>query len=215
MTERTRTIYLIRHALPDFGSEGRRCIGRTDLPLSEMGRVQASAVGRWLQTKGLTAVYSSPMRRAMQTALFLGPMAIRVPGLEEMNMGEWEGKNFDEIKRSYPEAYAERGRDIAHSAPPGGESFVQCGLRAWAAFRGVLEQSTGNIAIVAHCSVNRSLLCQIQGRDLSEVLTIEQPISSVNTLLENDRKLTVLSIGEVVSETLIHSIKKEKQNGDS
>jgi len=198
MTEQPRRIYLIRHALPDFGEEGRRCIGRTDLPLGEVGRAQASAMGRWMATRGLTAVYSSPLQRALQTAQCLGPRVIGVPGLVEMDMGAWEGMGFDEIQRAYPEAYAERGRDIAHVPAPGGESFVQCGARAWGAFRDVIEQSAGNIAIVAHRGVNRTLLCRIQGRNLSEVLSIPQPFSSVNTLCESEQKLTLCTLGEVV-----------------
>ena len=61
-----KRIYLIRHGLPEFPDGRRQCIGSTDLPLSGEGMLQASEMARALPT--VSAVFSSPLTRAMETA---------------------------------------------------------------------------------------------------------------------------------------------------
>lgn len=52
-----RTVYLVRHGMVDFPGGKRRCIGRTDLPLSEVGRKQAEDLGEYFRTRPVEAVF--------------------------------------------------------------------------------------------------------------------------------------------------------------
>jgi len=184
-----RNIYLMRHGKPDFAGDGRYCIGITDLPLSEVGKEQALLLKQFLQDKSIEHYYSSPLRRCRQTAELIAPgaeMVFVVNGFKEVNMGDWEGLPFAEIKRLYPDAYEKRGQDIVHYSPPGGECFDKCAERAWKTFGEILAVTHGNIAIVSHAGINRALLCRLQGRPLSEMMSIEQPYGCVNIIEVTD-----------------------------
>ena len=79
-----KRIYLIRHGLPDFPNGQRQCIGSTDLPLSEEGVLQASEMARALPT--VSAVFSSPLTRAMETAR-ARDLSLQPPGAESREAG--------------------------------------------------------------------------------------------------------------------------------
>ena len=114
-----KRIYLIRHGLPEFPDGRRQCIGSTDLPLSGEGMLQASEMARALPT--VSAVFSSPLTRAMETARAIRPDVAILDGLRELDYGQWEGLTFPEIRRDYPELYAARASDLSLQ-PPGAES---------------------------------------------------------------------------------------------
>ena len=132
----------IRHAMADFPLDARRCLGRTDLPLGTLGRMQACLLG---ETVHFGTVYSSPLKRAMETAAFLGDRVIPVPGLEEADCGEWDGLSFDEIQRRWPELYRRRGEDP--SLPMPGWEDPEASL---ARFRAALETVPEGSPVVAH-----------------------------------------------------------------
>lgn len=153
-----RKLYLIRHGRPDFPQGARVCLGRTDTPLGPLGRMQACLLGEELRGAGLSAVFSSPLSRAVQTARFLTPHPIPLAGLEELSAGAWDGLDFSDIQLRWPEHYAARGKDPG-LPPPGGEDAAEGQRRFLGAVRQALRRSAGDIAIVAHNSVNQTLLC--------------------------------------------------------
>lgn len=102
-----RKIYLIRHGKPDFPAGSSMCLGRTELPLGAVGRMQAALLGAELSGE-VEAVYSSPLSRAVQTAQALRRPITVIDGLAEQDAGEWDGLTFDEIRVRYPELYARR-----------------------------------------------------------------------------------------------------------
>ena len=99
-----RTIYLIRHGKPEFPDERKYCIGRTDLPLSEEGRTQIRALGETFAGRRIEKIYTSPLKRCRESAAILQEVIDRsipievVDGLTEIDMGEWDGHSFDEIR---------------------------------------------------------------------------------------------------------------------
>ena len=99
-----KKVYLIRHALPDFPGGKRMCIGMTDIPLGEQGFSQSAKMAARLPP--VTAVFSSPLSRAVQTAQAIGMPITILGGLREMYAGEWDGLTFDEIRLKYPDLYA-------------------------------------------------------------------------------------------------------------
>ena len=123
-------IYLVRHGQIEWKSE-KAYIGQLDLPLSPEGVAQAEKLRELFKTIPLDCAYTSPLRRCVATMdILLGERQIprfRVDAFKEIDMGEWDGKTFTEIKERYPGSYEQRGRELDVFAPPAGESFVEFG----------------------------------------------------------------------------------------
>ena len=147
-----RRIYFIRHARPDIPFGERWCVGsRTDLPLGTFGRIQASLLAFEPELKGLNTVFCSNLSRSRETALVLSAAPETQPGLEEQDMGEWDGLSFTEIKECWPELYAVRETD-PYTLPEGSETFEHMVARFKEAVDRCIAASEGDIAIVAHKS---------------------------------------------------------------
>ena len=191
----TRRLYLIRHG---HTNGDKRCISATDLPLDDFGEHQANNLGRWAADKSLTAVYSSPLNRAVATAGQLGLPVTTRENLREVNVGEWEGLSFEEIKIKYPGDFIKRGGHPGTSAPTGGESIHDAGQRLLACLRGIIDESHGDIAVVAHGGANRGALSQLLGRDSDEVLLLPQPWGGISIIeILPDGQLCVKSLGQM------------------
>ncbi|MBC7242501.1 MAG: alpha-ribazole phosphatase [Anaerolineae bacterium] len=147
-------LLLIRHGQTLWNAE-LRYQGQTDVPLNELGRRQAEALGRRLAGETIHAVYASDLQRAVDTAI---PLAvprrleiIKEPRLRELNFGEWEGHTFEEIRQRDPEAYQAWLRAPERFSAPGGETDTQLRerVRAWLdEVRAKHDEQT--IAVVAH-----------------------------------------------------------------
>ena len=146
-----RTIYLIRHGQPDFPGGKKMCLGKTDLPLSKLGKLQAGLLLPFFKDKQIT-VFSSPLTRARQTAAMLERPVTVLPGLAELDMGQWDGLTFDEIRVRFPELYAARATDKTLPFPDAEDKGT--GLaRFQNAVRQALESCKGDIALVTHSGV--------------------------------------------------------------
>lgn len=152
-----RRIYLIRHGRPDLPEGARLCLGRTDIPLGPLGRMQACLLGEELGGR-VSQVFSSPLSRAVQTGQGLSREITVLEGLTELSAGDWDGLDFEEIARRWPALYAARGKN-PNLPIPGAEDAAAGQRRFLAAVREALARSAGDIAIVAHISVNQLLLC--------------------------------------------------------
>ena len=150
MSDRTRVL-LIRHGQSQGNAE-RRFGGHSATPLSERGQQEAEATARVLQLETITAIYSSDLLRALQTA---EPLA-RATGLEiaqdsafrERNVGRMEGLTFEEAAQQYPEEYAALlRRDFEHILL-GGESYRQMLDRAAGHLDRAIEQHRGGAIAV-------------------------------------------------------------------
>ncbi len=177
-----------------------KCLSATDLPLSEAGRRQAALLGDFFAGKRLTAVFSSPLTRCLETAEAVSkaadlPEAEIFGDLRELDAGLWDGLSFDEIRRRWPEDHRRRGEDLGNYRIPGGESFAEAGERFRACLDEVIGASSGDIAVFAHAGVIRACLCLLTGRPLGEVLELPQPFGGISTLAESDGELTVERIG--------------------
>ena len=182
-----RTIYLIRHAMPDIPLGERWCIGgQTDITLGKLGQLQAALLPFAPELKGVGTVFCSPLIRARETALPLCPDPITVEGLEEQRMGVWDGLPFTEIMRRFPALYAAREKD-ATLLPEGAEPDEAVRKRMHAALRKCLRQSTGDIAVVSH----KSAIASITGQRSRLGYT------SVSVLEADGEALTVKEIGKL------------------
>ena len=191
-----RTIYLIRHGRALQPECGRRCIGRTDLPLSPEGEGQAEALKTWLESHP-AAVYASPLARARDTAERMadGRSVTVLDALQEVYVSLWEGLTFGEIRPRWPERYAERGLHLASCAPPEGESFLAGGTRLMNALQAILRETEGDVAVVSHSGVICGLICILLPMDPDALMTLPQPCGGVTTLRENGGRMEVVSVG--------------------
>ena len=150
-----RRIYLVRHGLPEKSTDEKVYIGVTDLLLSTRGSAEAAKLGRYflhhLSATTTVRILTSPLQRCRQTAeeiqrvLSDGGIKLSEPSvveaLHEINLGEWEGKRVQEIREHFPEVYEARGRALGTYHTPGGESFLEAGVRFQNAMEEILEES--------------------------------------------------------------------------
>ncbi len=147
-------LFLIRHGQSAGNAEGRFG-GHGPTPLSDLGRRQAEATADALSREGITAVFSSDLDRAVQTAEPLGSR-LNLPvyttrAFRERHVGVLEGLTFDESKSHHPDDYyALVNRNIQHVIA-GGESYRQLLKRATAELWEILRNHQGQrIAIFSH-----------------------------------------------------------------
>ena len=168
-----KKVYLIRHGLPDFPDGKKMCIGTTDIPMGETGLAQAAQMARMLPP--VTAVFSSPLTRAVQTAQAIGMPVTVLDGLREMYAGQWDGLTFDEIRQRYPELYAARFHDLTIPLP-GAEDHAEGLFRFKVAMEEAAKQSPGDFAVVAHGGILAQFLQSISGNwykpDYTEIVTL-------------------------------------------
>ena len=155
-----KKVYLIRHGLPDFPAGERMCLGITDLPMGEAGLAQAAKMAEKLPA--VTAVFSSPLTRAVQTAEAIGLPVTILPDLREMHAGEWDGLTFDEIRQRYPELYAARASDLTIPLP-GAEDHEEGLHRFAAAMEKAANLAPGDFAVVAHGGIIAQFMQKISG----------------------------------------------------
>lgn len=147
-------LYLVRHGQSAGNAEGRFG-GHSPTPLSELGIRQAEITAQMLAKERITAIYSSDLYRAVQTAIPLSKLLdlpiIKTSAFRERKVGVLEGKTFEESKQQHPkDYYALINRNIHHVITEG-ESYRQLLNRATKALHEVIRTHQGeNIVIFSH-----------------------------------------------------------------
>jgi broad specificity phosphatase PhoE/ribonuclease HI len=155
-------LLLLRHGQTELSVE-RRYSGRGNPALTDLGRRQAEAAAEYLASKGgISAVISSPLQRAYDTAA----AAAKALGLEvtvdedliETDFGTWEGKTFAEARQADPDIHTRWLRDTSVT-PPGGESFDDVAVRVRRARnRIVAEHAESTVLVVSHVTPIKTML---------------------------------------------------------
>jgi ribonuclease H / adenosylcobalamin/alpha-ribazole phosphatase len=155
------TTLLLRHGETPLSVE-KRFSGVGDPELTAVGRRMAAAAAVRLAGSGATAVVSSPLRRARQTAALvaeaLGVDVDVEDGLRETDFGDWDGYTFAEVRQKWPD---ELDAWLASTAvaPPHGESFDATAERVRSALRRVLRARAGQtVVVVSHVTPIKTLL---------------------------------------------------------
>lgn len=141
-------LYLIRHGTPALTGT---FLGQFDSPLADGVRDELRET---LSKLTLAIAYVSPLRRARETAECLAcSQQVVLPNLREIGFGEWTGKAWDEIERTWPQLAAEKLHDWLTITPPGGEPWIEFVDRVNVAWR-VIRSGPSPVAVVAHQAVN-------------------------------------------------------------
>jgi broad specificity phosphatase PhoE len=176
------TVWLIRHAEPDASVRGR-CYGSLDAGLSPAGREQAARLAERLNAAPFAALYSSPRRRAIETAQAIGPNVSVVPEFRELGFGDFEGRIYDEIAATHPDLYRQWMEAPTTVHFPNGESFTEMRKRVLASYRALLAQHAGSIiGIVAHGGVARIILADALGMPDENIFRIAQRYGALNLI---------------------------------
>ncbi len=183
----TTRVYLVRHGATELSAEDRFA-GAIDVLLSDTGRNQARRLSERLATEPLCAVYSSPMKRTIETAqLIAEPHHLTVEHIDKMREiahGRWEGRARAEVEREYAAEYARWEDDPFSFAPVGGESGLQVTARALPALLHLVEKNQGRpFVIVSHKATIRLLLSSLLGFDPRKYRDrLDQAPAALNTL---------------------------------
>ena len=200
-----RKIYLMRHGNPGEEGNPRRCLGTTDVSLSDNGKKQLYKYKNFVNGLGWKKVYVSPMKRCRQTAECLGigqSDAIVKDDLREMAGGIWENLPFSEIKEKYPDLYEARGKAFGTFAVEGAESFFKAGKRFAKCMDEIRKESEEDILVIAHAGVIRGYLCLLCGKSLDYVMDFSIPYGGITILEETEGNLMIEVVGILPIEAL-------------
>jgi len=183
--EKPTIVWLMRHGLPQ-GVEGR-CYGRHDICLSAEGIGQAKGLSARLAAQPLAKVYSSPLRRAVETAQIVAePHHLPVEmldALSEIHFGDFEGLGYDEIEMRYPELFQSWMERPTETRFPNGEDFQEMRRRVLDALNLLLTRhSKEPIAIIAHAGVIRVLVAQALSIPDSQIFRLAQRYAALNRI---------------------------------
>jgi broad specificity phosphatase PhoE len=159
-------LYLVRHGQTDWNKNGI-LQGTTDIPLNEEGIKQAAKLAELLQNEKIDFIFSSPLCRAKLTAEMIAEKhelkVIEDKRLKEIDCGEWEGKNSQEIALD-----PRREQWIKYelnSRVPGGESIFDVGKRVFEFLDEIFSKYSGkNILMVGHQLVNSVIKRRLIGK---------------------------------------------------
>jgi probable phosphoglycerate mutase len=178
------SLIVIRHGETEWNRE-RRMQGTTDTRLSELGRAQAQALGRRLASREFTALYSSNLSRARQTAeaiaVLTGRDVVTDPRLQERRFGIFEGLLAAEIRTRYPEEHARFASRDPDYEVPGGESASAFTARCLGCLSEIAGRHSGEeVVVVTHGLVLDSLYRAAHGLGHGEPRPLPLINASVN-----------------------------------
>lgn len=171
------------------------------MPLNEKGLLQAERIAARLAQHKIAAVYSSPLPRAIQTAL---PLAARhhlnveqTADLLDIDYGAWEGMAREDIQARYPDLHAQWVKQPGKVKFPGGESTRQVRLRVETLLNDLREEHLGEtVALVSHRVTCHITLCIALGLPNDAIWHLRQDVGCINEFEERDDIYVVTLMNE-------------------
>jgi len=194
-------IILVRHGQTEW-NRVERFRGRADIPLNETGLAQAEATGLRVAAEWQpTAIYSSPLSRAIQTAEAIARNfsleVQRYPGLIDIDYGEWQGLSPDEARQRWPAEL-----DAWYNAPekariPGGESLEELRTRAMSTVNELAASHPGQtIVLIGHTVINRIILLGVLGLGNERFWRLRQEPCAINVFEAEADDFTLASMND-------------------
>lgn len=177
--------------------------GRSDIELNRKGNIQAQALALALQNENMTAIFSSPLTRAKETALHIHRFHSTVPliensGLIEMNLGDFEGMKGSQWKEQYKDFRKQWEQNPGTLAMPNGESLYGVQQRSVKALNTIINMySPGDtLLICSHNFVIVSLLCFASGTALDNFRKLRQDTASLNIIYKDELGFAVERVND-------------------
>ncbi len=180
-------LYLARHGQV-VGFEKPTANGHTDVDITLTGIAQMNAIAERLRPVDIDAIYATGLTRTEKGARIIGRYhnctVISEPDMKEIYFGDWEGMPLEEIEKAYPGELERRHTAFTIYRPPGnGENMTDLSKRVLPCFKKIITERSGkNILIVAHGGVNRVILCDALGMDLSNLFNLQQDYGCLNII---------------------------------
>lgn len=164
--------------------------------------MQARQTGRALAGKSIDAVFTSPLLRARQTAEVIAePHGLGVEivdDLIEVDVGDWEGRPWDEIEKTNPEEYRLFMSDASVNPYLGGENMTVVYDRVVPVFERLMAENLGRtIVVVAHNVVNRVYLTHLLHMPLKKYRSIPQHNCGLNVLRHRNGEVKLVTLNAV------------------
>lgn len=177
-------IILIRHGETEWNRQ-EIFRGRIDVDLNDTGRRQAELLAEHLSKVEIDAVYSSPLKRATETAKRIAhyqELEVQIAsGLVDFDYGEWQGLPKEAVKTKYPELYTQWLENPHQVKIPTGESLDNVTERALCVVNEVIPKHPGTVVLVSHRVVNKVLICALLGLSNAHFWHIKQDTGGLTT----------------------------------
>ena len=203
-------IILARHGETDWNKQ-RRMQGISDTELNETGRRQVEALAQSLKGRNVEAIYTSPLKRALDTAHAIGRHhqidVVTLDDLKELDVGEIDGLSFEEMRSQYSDFLNEWIKDCTAVRLPGGCTMHEIQDRAWGAIQDILNRHPSGAAgveeyeeklvvVVAHFFPIHAIICKALGLHLSQFRRLKVDLASTSTLDFNQFETVLISLND-------------------
>ena len=167
-------VILIRHGETDWNLERRIQGGNSDTQLNERGQRQAESLALRLKTEKIQAIYSSPLRRARDTARAIAryhQLTVGIePSLKEIEVGELEGVSIAEVGKHLSELLIKHKPGEELPRLPGGESVTEVQQRVWGTIQRLVDKHReGVLVVVGHYFTVLTAICAALNLPLTEI----------------------------------------------
>lgn len=166
---------------------GRAC-GALDLELTREGQAQAQVLGAFMAEHRPSAIFTSPLLRARQTARPLaeatGLQAYELPKMVEVGFGRWEGLSVEEMEADDPVRYRQWRSTPQHVGPPEGETIDDVAARAQDALQTIIAREPRGVSVaIGHKTFNRVLVSLVGELPLKDYRrSVPQPVGCINVI---------------------------------
>ena len=178
-------IYLIRHT--SVNSDPRVCYGWNDVDVSKNFQNEAERVKKYLDGKELK-YFSSDLLRCKKLTEFLTEEYSIDSGLREINFGDWEGKYWNDIEKTFDDFNPD---DFVNKKTPNGESYKDQQKRVLTSWNKIINSGSENIVIVSHGGSIRIILCELLNMDLANAFRLKIDYGSISEVSINDKFITI------------------------
>ena len=200
------TVFVLRHGETAWNKLGR-VMGRTQVPLGADGVQQIQKIAPLVATLEPDAIYTSPLRRAVQTAKVVAAETklpiCKSEGLNEIAYGEWAGRYFEDLIDD--ELYRRFIKSPAKTILPGGETISDVQRRGLEVIEEAAQKIPGGrFLFVSHGDVIRAILCHYMKLPLNEYRRLRVDNGSLSAL-QTDRRWAEIKYVNYLHEIILAS----------
>lgn len=194
------TFFLVRHGETLMNREGI-FRGRLDQPLNDVGIQQAIELGKALSGVTFDAIYTSPLSRSAATASAImtanpkNPPVVVYEPINNIYLGQWQNELKDVIAAKYPDLWKQWIFDPENIKIPDAETLDDLKARLRPAIEEMTKKHSGNVAIVTHRSILKTLLALFIGLEGSYFWRFHLDNASYSTVeYSADRGFTITQL---------------------
>jgi broad specificity phosphatase PhoE len=194
-------LFLVRHGETPWNQERRIQGGSSDIGLNEVGKKQAERLGLALKNIEISAIYSSPLKRALDTAQAIAgyhSLKVRVePDLREMEVGELEGVSIADLGTSFGQFLLRWRQGLGTEKLPGGESVEELADRVWAIVQSIKKgHDHENVVVVSHFFTCVATICKALGWPLTTIERLRVQTGSISIIDFTDGQSRLVSLSD-------------------